>query len=142
MLATYGLGSCVAVLMHDPSSGLGGLAHVLLPFPSAGRGPGSPGRYANSAIPTLIGELLALGARRSALTARLVGGASMFASLAAPGTVQIGDRNIIATREALLVEGIPVLGESVGGDYGRSVELTLPDGEVLVTSYAHDPESL
>jgi chemotaxis protein CheD len=142
LLATYGLGSCVAVLLHDPASGIGGLAHVLLPYPSSGRGPGSPGRYAISAVPSLIGEMLAVGARRRELTARLVGGASMFASLAAPGTIQIGDRNILATRDALKVEGVPVLAESVGGDYGRSVELSLPGGEVLVTSYAHDPESL
>ncbi len=142
ILATYGLGSCVAVLLHDRRTGIGGLAHVLLPFPSPGRGPGSPGRYAVSAVPALVAEMLAIGASREGLVGRLVGGASMFASLAAPGSIQIGDRNIIASREALSAEGIRLVAESVGGDFGRSVELSLPGGEALVTSYAHAPELL
>jgi chemotaxis protein CheD len=93
-------------------------------------------------VPALVAEMLAIGARREGLVGRLVGGASMFASLAAPGSIQIGDRNIIASRDALGVEGIRLVAESVGGDFGRSVELSLPGGEALVTSYAHAPELL
>ena len=34
VLVTVGLGSCVAILLHDADAGVGGLAHVLLPAPS------------------------------------------------------------------------------------------------------------
>lgn len=142
VLATYGLGSCVAVLLHDPATGVGGLAHILLPAPSPGRGTGSVARYAISAVPALVAEIEALGARRGTLVGRLVGGASMFASLAPPGAIQIGDRNCVAAQAALANLEIPLAGTAVGGDYGRSVELTLPSGRALVTSYAHAPEYL
>ena len=53
-----------------------------------------------------------------AVTALLVifGGASMFGSLAAPGTIQMGDRNVVASRQALNQAGIPLTGEAVGGE--------------------------
>ena len=46
ILITLGLGSCVAILLHDPLARVGGMAHVLLPSRSLSRseesGPGSP----------------------------------------------------------------------------------------------------
>jgi len=142
VLVTIGLGSCVAVILHDATTGVGGLAHVLLPAPSASRPAEPPGRFAVSAIPTLLETMVGLGASRRQVRARLVGGAAMFANLAAPGSIQIGERNLNATRATLREAGVPVTAEAVGGDYGRSVEFTLGDGAVLVTSYAHDPEQL
>lgn len=142
LLVTIGLGSCVAVVLHDTRTGIGGLAHVLLPVPAAGKPARPEGRYAVSAIPALLREMATLGASRPTISGRLVGGASMFANLVAPGTIQIGTRNVVATTEALAIEGIPLVGAATGGDFGRSVELLLPEGTVRITSYAHDPESL
>ena len=34
VLVTLGLGSCVALAVHDAGSGIGGLAHLLLPSAS------------------------------------------------------------------------------------------------------------
>jgi len=142
VLITVGLGSCVAVILHDAEGRIGGLAHVLLPAPAPGRPPSPEGRFALTAVPALLRAMGAHGARRAAVTARLVGGASMFANLVAPGSVQVGERNLVATREALATAGIAVVGESVGGDFGRSVEFDIASGSVLVTSYAHPPEHL
>lgn len=142
VLVTIGLGSCVAVILHDADTGVGGLAHVLLPIPSVGRPAAPPGRFAISAVPVMLEAMVGLGAGRDRVRARLVGGASMFASLAAPGSIQVGERNILAARAALQEAGVPLAGEAVGGDYGRSVEFNLQDGGVLVTSYAHDPARL
>ena len=74
---------------------------------------------------------LALLARRG-LTARLVGGASMFANLAPSGSMQMGDRNVIAVREVLNQLAIPIVGEEVGGNVGRSVWFTVGTGQVEV----------
>ena len=95
-----------------------------------------------SAVPALLREMVELGARAAGITGRLVGGASMFASLAGQGVMQIGERNLAAARGALQQAGIPLTGEATGGDFGRSVEVHLPSGAVTVTSYAHDPEQL
>lgn len=135
-LSALALGSCVAVILHDPVAGVGGLAHVLLPSPGIGRPrPEQPARFAPGAVATLLDGLLALGAERSRLTARLVGGASMFTALQPPGTMQMGERNVAAAREALHRLGLQLVGEVVGGDYGRSVEFHIATGQVIVSSY-------
>jgi len=93
-------------------------------------------------VPRLLELMSQCGASPRRLTGRLVGGASMFASLAAPGTIQMGDRNVVASRQALNHAGIPLTGESVGGDYGRTVRLTAADGRLEVSSVAHGVHTL
>lgn len=134
-LSALGLGSCVAIVLYDATTRAGGLAHVLLPSPPprAGESP-APGRYAQIAVPALIDAVVALGASRATLTARIAGGASMFTNLIAPGLINTGERNVLATREALHTHGIPVTGEWVGGDFGRSVVFDLATGKVTASS--------
>ena len=31
VLTTFGLGSCIALILYDPSTSIGGLAHIMLP---------------------------------------------------------------------------------------------------------------
>jgi chemotaxis protein CheD len=135
-VCTIALGSCVAIVLYDPQTRVGGMAHILLPAPDRGRDGDNPARYPETALPVLVGKMLALGADRAGLTARLVGGASMFANLLPKGAVTIGARNVEASRAALASAGIPVVGEDVGQDHGRSVYLFLADGRVEVRSLA------
>lgn len=137
VLVTVGLGSCVAVLLYDPVARVGGLAHVLLPSPALSRAEESPAKVPQTAIPRLMELMAREGASPRRMTGRLVGGASMFASLAAPGTIQMGERNVVACRQVLYAQGIPLIGEAVGGDYGRTVKLRATDGQVEVSSVAH-----
>lgn len=142
-LGALGLGSCVAIILYDAQAKVGGLAHVLLPSANIGRrNQDAPGRYAPTAIDALLKRMRELGAATPRLTARLVGGASMFAGLQPPGTIQMGERNVHAARESLHRHGIRLTGEVVGGDYGRSVELDLETGKVRVTSYLHGTTEL
>jgi chemotaxis protein CheD len=134
VLVTLGLGSCVAILLHDREAGVGGLAHVLLPEPALARDRHNYAKFASTAVPMLVRELAALGARDGRLEARLVGGASMFTSLMVPGSLNMGERNVRAAREALRQAAIPVLGEAVGGDFGRSVRFAVGEGRTVVSS--------
>ena len=68
------------------------------------------------------------------MRAKLVGGASMFASLIPTGSINIGDRNVTAARRALTEHGIVITAEDVGSDHGRSVHFFLEDGRVEVRS--------
>lgn len=142
VLSTVGLGSCVAIALHDPKSSVGGLAHVLLPSRSLSRSDDHPGRFPQTACPALVEEMLALGADRRRLVARLVGGASMFANLIPAGSIQMGDRNCIAVRETLHQLAIPVIGESVGGNCGRSVWFHVAGGRVIVRTVGHREQVL
>ena len=86
--------------------------------------------------------MLADGANRHRITARLAGGASMFAALATPGTIQMGERNLVAARQVLSSHGVPLVGEAVGGDFGRTVRLRVSDGRVEVSTVAHGIQHL
>lgn len=133
VIVTVGLGSCVAIILHDAGSGVGAMAHVLLPSRTLTRRDDNPAKSPETAVPLLLEEMGRLGAR-SGVQARLVGGASMFAALLPSGGLNVGERNIDASRAALEAAGIPIVGEDVGGDYGRSVYFHLVDGRVEIRS--------
>jgi chemotaxis protein CheD len=141
-LAAIALGSCVGIVLYDDTMRIGGLAHVLLPSQGMSRIKGEPGRFAQTAVPALIERLIARGARVPSIGARLIGGASMFTSLTPPGTIQMGERNVVAAREALHRNGIRLTGEAVGGDYGRTVDFDLESGRVTVSSYLRGTQVL
>lgn len=134
ILLTIGLGSCVAVVLHDAEAKVGGLAHILLPSPALSRRDPAPGKFPQTAIPLLLEEMTGIGARASRITARLAGGASMFTNLQPAGTVQMGERNLVATRAALGHHNIPLVGSAVGGDYGRTIRLFVDDGRIEVST--------
>ncbi len=137
VLITLGLGSCVAVVLYDAQSTVGGLAHLLLPSPSLSHDRSNPTKFPETGVPFLVERMRDAGAVQRRLRAWIVGGASMFATLASPAVAAVGERNIHATRQALERLGIPVAAEDVGRDYGRSVYAFLEAGRIEVRSYAH-----
>jgi chemotaxis protein CheD len=141
-LITVGLGSCIAIVLHDGTACVGGLAHVLLPSPALIRQDGNPAKSPHTAVPRLLELMAERGASRRRVTARLVGGASMFAALAPPGTIQMGERNVVSSRQVLHSHGIPLVGEAVGGDYGRTIRLDVSNGTLEVRSVAHGVRTL
>jgi len=137
VLVTLGLGSCVAIALYDPVSRTGGLAHLLLPSPSVARDQSNPGRFPETALPLLLGRMAATGAERERITARLVGGASMFGSSGGtPGPRAMGERNVVSARQVLAAARVPVVGEDVLQNHGRSVYFFLDDGRVEVRTVA------
>ncbi len=141
-LAALGLGSCVAVALYDPRARVGGMVHVVLPSISLARDRSNAARFAETAVPLLLDEMTRSGADSGLLAARLVGGASMFATLTPAGTMHMGQRNVVACRSALAAAGIRIKGELVGGEVGRSVWFDVESGTVTVRSVGHDPETL
>jgi chemotaxis protein CheD len=142
VLVTVGLGSCVAIVLHDAEARVGGMAHILLPSPALARADGNPAKFPQSAVPRMLELMLADGARRERITGRLAGGASMFAALAPPGTIQMGERNLVAARQALNAHSVPLIGEAVGGDFGRTVRVRVNDGRIEVSTVAHGVQHL
>ncbi|OYR85531.1 chemotaxis protein CheD, partial [Halorubrum sp. E3] len=71
-LTTSGLGSCVAVALVDESTGVRGLLHAMLPNGTESEtGIERPGKYVDTGIKRLIGELEAAGASPRRLEARV-----------------------------------------------------------------------
>ena len=131
-LVTVGLGSCVAIVLYDRALRMASLAHVLLPDADYGRGQVKPAKFATTAVPLLIAEMRRAGST-GPLVAKLAGGARMFGSLLSCG-VNMGERNVEATRRALTAAGIPVVAEEVGGENGRSIYVDVATGELRVRS--------
>ena len=142
VLVTVGLGSCIAIMLHDPVARVGGLAHVLLPSPALSRREQNPAKCPQTALPLLLEQMARLGASPRRITARIAGGASMFTGLSAPGTVNMGERNVVATRNALMGAGIPLVATDVGRDYGRTVRFRVADGRIDISSVAHGSRAL
>lgn len=134
ILITYGLGSCIAITLYDPQSRIGGMAHTLLPRLRPGMDASRPAKFVDAAIELMLAELVRQGADASQLQAKLIGGATMFDSSLLGDKEGVGLRNTRAARQTLERCGIRLIGEDVGGSFGRTVEFHLVSGEVSVRS--------
>lgn len=113
------LGSCVAVCLWDPHAHVGGMNHFLL---AEGEGNQSV-KYGAYAMEMLINRLMRAGADRRALQSKAFGGASV-----SNYSNDIGARNAEFARRFLADEGIPCLGESLGGKMARRIVFTPTTG--------------
>ena len=134
VIATIGLGSCVAIVLYDPVAHIGGLAHILLPDVSMSRDRSNPAKFPSTIVPILLEEMRRLGASKKRIRAKIVGGASMFSNLIPNGAMNIGERNVLAVRGVLGSAKIPIVAADTGSDHGRSVYLSIDDGRVEVRS--------
>ena len=122
------LGSCIGVAVYYPRCQTGVLAHVVLPAAS-GRA-GSPGKFADTAIPHILDLLKEMGVPCHGLTAKLAGGASMFGGDSSP--LQVGEANAKAVSSALKRVNVSIAGKDVGGTSGRRVTFDCSTGEMAV----------
>jgi len=112
------LGSCVAICLWDPIASVGGMNHYLLPF-FAGAGKGSP-RFGNVAVAQLVERLLAVGAVRGRLQAKVFGGACVLEAFQARQG-HLGEKNVAVAFKRLEELGIPVVSHDVAGRSGRKL---------------------
>lgn len=138
VLITYALGSCVGTCLYDSRLKIAGLSHVLLPESAICKDDDNIMKYADTAIAALVENMEMHGASRARLTAKIAGGAKMFATA---GT-GMGERNIAAVKNELSKLNIPIIGEDTGSNYGRTVEFHPEDGVVLVKSVLHGNKTI
>ena len=136
-LTTTALGSCVGVVLYDPVARVGGLAHIMLPSNAQFRSGNYPAKFADTAIPAMCSRMVAQGASKYRVWAKIAGGAHMFALVTPSEVMRIGERNVAAVREVLDKEGIRILAADTGQNYGRSLEFSLDSGQVLVKTIEH-----
>lgn len=128
-IVTHALGSCIAVAIHDPSAGIAGLLHFLLPDSKSSphKAMTHPCLFADTGIPALFHSAYAHGAQKSRLTVRVVGGAQV---MDAEGIFNIGKQNYLACRRILWGAGVLIGAEEVGGTISRTVHLQVGDGRL------------
>jgi chemotaxis protein CheD len=130
MLLVTVLGSCVAACVRDPSSGIGGMNHFMLP---EGGDPHNPlsasARYGGYAMEMLINQLVKLGANRGRLEAKVFGGAAVLRGFT---TVNVGEANSEFVIDYLRTERIRVVAQDLLGPHPRKVYYFPASGRVMV----------
>ncbi|HWQ62173.1 MAG TPA: chemotaxis protein CheD [Negativicutes bacterium] len=127
-LISYGLGSCVGIAIYDPVAKVGGLAHIMLPDSTQARSSDNPAKFADTCLPLMVNDMVKQGASRNRLTAKIAGGAQMFAFANATDIMRVGERNSEMVRAVLKRLELRLVAEDCGGNYGRTVELKLDSG--------------
>jgi chemotaxis protein CheD len=132
-MMTFALGSCVGIVLYDPVSKIGGLAHVMHPSSERVSNNVNKAKFVDTAVELMLSRMAKKGALRSRIKAKIFGGAKMFQSISAsPGVIQIGEENVKATREELAKRNIPIVAESTGGTKGKTVIFDVASGKVTV----------
>ncbi len=131
-VTTLGLGSCVGIAIRDPITKIGGLAHIMLPDSTAIRNNGNIPKFADTGIEELVKQIVAAGANRSRLVAKIAGGAQMFSFSSKSDMIRVGDRNVAASKAKLAELKIPILSEDTGDSYGRTVIFWPETGDYVI----------
>lgn len=130
-LTTSGLGSCIGVALYDEAVGVAGLVHVMLPSVED-TDEDNAAKFADAGTANLIEEMQRHGAEASRIEAKIAGGSDMLDF--SENGAGIGARNAGMVRSTLEEHGIPLVGEDVGGDHGRSLRLDPQTGDLLIRS--------
>lgn len=136
-LTTLGLGSCVGVALYDRITKIAGLAHVMLPDSTQIKNNSNIAKFADTATVKLLQDMIMLGAKKETITAKLAGGAQMFAFNHSSDLMRIGARNVSAAQKILGDLNIPIIAQDTGANYGRTIELFTDDGKLLVKTIGH-----
>lgn len=132
ILTCVGLGSCIALCAYDPVSKVGGIAHMVLPNSNDGGNKKKSPRYIDTGVPLLVQEMSKQGAAKSRLVFKAAGGAQMLSIPGLNGRLNIGERNVAELKPTLAKEGISVSAADMGGNSGRTIQLFLDTGKVIV----------
>lgn len=140
VFSIVGLGSCVALVLIARARRAVAMAHIVLPGSEMAPGrEAPPAKFADTAVPAMLRDLRLIGVALEELEAVVIGGAMMFGQKPGSRLSGVGDRNVEAVLEVLERHNIPVVGEDVGGESGRSVQVAVADCRVLAKSGLEPP---
>jgi len=132
---TFALGSCVSVVLLDPKTRTVGMVHVALPESSINKAKSTekPGYFADTGIPALLAAMEKFGCnpKGKGMVVKLCGGANVMDT---NDTFQIGKRNALAIKKILWKYGMGAVAEDLGGNFSRTVSVSVDTGEIVLSS--------
>lgn len=134
ILISYALGSCVGICIVDTAKKIAGMVHILLPTNNTSDK--NLFKYADTGIPEMVKKMETLGCMRGRMVAKIAGGAKMFEIKGNTSIGNIGERNVIATKESLAKLNIRIIAQDVGENYGRTILFDSVTGELKIRSFA------
>ena len=131
VIATYSLGSCIAVSLYDPVVRAGGMLHYQLPDSKQDpqRAAQKPLMFADTGMELLLMDLDNFGIKPKRLQVKIAGGAAMSIG---PKGFDIGKRNYLAIRKILWKRGMFIDAEDIGGSSPRNMYLNIETGSVTI----------
>ncbi len=141
-LITMGLGSCIGIALYDKEKRIAGLVHIMLPDSRQFKEIVNPLKYADLGVDVLLKEMIAYGCSKENITAKIAGGASMFNFPDKKIISDIGKRNSEAVINAINKLSIPIIGEDIGGNKGRTMIFESEDGAVTIRSIGSNLRNL
>jgi chemotaxis protein CheD len=139
LIVTYALGSCIAVIVHDPVRRAGGMIHYMLPLSalSLEKARARPAMFADTGIPLLFQSMYRLGCDKRDLVVKVAGGGALYDD---QGLFAIGQRNYTVLRNMFWKAGVMIAAEDVGGSRSRTARLHVGTGRCTVTSQGQEVE--
>ncbi len=139
MIVTYALGSCIAVLVHDPVRVAAGMIHYMLPLSetSPEKAKTKPAMFADTGIPLLFQSMYQLGCRKQDLVVKVAGGGALYDD---KGLFSIGKRNYTILRKMFWKSGVIIAAEDVGGARSRTARLFVGTGRCTISSQGEETE--
>lgn len=141
-IITLGLGSCVGAVLYDPAIKKCGMVHVMLPDSTVIANNQNVAKFADTGIEECLRRVLAIGAKRERLVAKIAGGAQMFSVNAKNPMLRVGDRNVEAVVKKLGELRIPIVASDTGDSYGRTVIFYPETGEYLIRAIGKPPKTI
>jgi chemotaxis protein CheD len=139
-ISTIGLGSCIGTVIYDEGRKISAMSHIMLPIRINLQD--RLGKYADTALPAMIQDMVDKGASLLHMKAKIAGGASLFDFK--DDHLKIGDRNAEAVEQILSKNNIRLIGKDVGGDRGRTIIFDPVTNELfikMVKKGPNEPES-
>ena len=131
------VGSCVAICLFDIDAKIAAMAHVILPKKINDKqfiAENESGKFADTAFVYMLNNMIQMGADPKRIQAKMAGGATVFSHESEANLFNIGSRNITAIKQILKDNGIPLISEDTGSNFGRWVIFTLSSGKMTIVS--------
>ncbi|MCR5585801.1 MAG: chemotaxis protein CheD [Lachnospiraceae bacterium] len=141
-ITTLGLGSCIGCVLYDPVSKVSGMVHVMLPDSTKIRNNENIAKFADTGVQALFDQVIAAGASKSRLIAKIAGGAQMFAFKTDNEMLKVGERNAEGVIKKLNELKIPIKAQDTGGHLGRTIEFYPENGDLLIKSVGVQPYTI
>lgn len=129
IITSMALGSSLAICLYDGKNKIGGLVQSIYPKNPKAL---ADSKYVDSAIHLLYEKMIAEGAQKKEMIAKLVGGARLFQLHIDGFQEDIGNRNVMAAYETLEALQLPICNADVGDVFGRTIHFHSEDGSAYI----------
>ena len=139
VLVTYDITSGIAISLFDPITGIGGILHASFPSAEADplRAKVAPALFVDSGIEHFIRDLVAAGANKERLVAKIAGGANHSQE---DQQLFRGEQNFTMVRASLMKHSIPIEGHAAGSTKPLTMVFYLSTGRTCLRGNRKEEE--